>query len=180
MIKKADAVKKLDMINNSAACPWDLVVLDEDTGAALVISREVIRMMPYDFPGGRPVTWSECSCREWLNNDFFQSLPDQIRDLAIKSRVTTPDNCAIPGGQDTEDYVFLLSIDEYELLTDEMRPAVLNGIPCWWWLRSPGYAATDVANVMPNGMLDGGLSGHGFYSHCDCGGIRPAMYLNLN
>lgn len=180
MVAKNDALKVLDQLNNaSGELKWTLLSLDECTGCALVISQDVILQKPYDFPGGCAITWDKCSIRDWLNTDFYGSLPECVRDRIIRSTTKTADNCGIPGGGDTEDNVFLLSIEEYNDMPAETRAAKLNGAPCWWWLRSPGYAATDVANVMANGVLDGGLRGHGFYSHCDCGGIRPAMYLNL-
>lgn len=180
MIGINEANKVLSQLNSSSGGPeWVLVNLDEATGRALVISKDIIVQKPYDFPGGCAITWDKCTVREWLNSEFYNSLSEDVRARAIKSKIVTNDNCAIPGGDDTEDYVFLLSIEEYNAMPEELRAAKINGAPCWWWLRSPGYAATDVANVMCNGALDGGLKGHGFYSHCDCGGIRPAMYLNL-
>lgn len=180
MSGKSDAQKVLDRLNSvSDGLEWVLLDLDEATGRALVISRDVILQKPYDFPGGCAITWDKCTIRDWLNSDFFNGLPEEVRARAIRSEIVTNDNCAIPGGGNTNDYVFLLSIEEYNNVPEELRAAKFNGKPSWWWLRSPGYAATDVANVMPNGALDGGLKGHGFYSHCDCGGVRPAMFLNL-
>ena len=181
MTNITDAQKALDQLNKAGGPEWILLKLDPETGKALVLSKDVIRMLPYDLPGGTPITWDKCTSRTWLNTEFFDSLPEAIRGKSLEAEIVTEDNCGIPGGENTKDRVFLLSIKEYdELLPEELRPAKLDGVPCWYWLRSPGYAATDVANVMPNGVLDGGLKGHGFYSHSDCGGIRPAMVLDLS
>lgn len=181
MIHIDHAQKALEKLNSVSEQKWVLLDLDEASGRGLVVSKDVIQQMPYDYPGNCAVTWDKCSSRRWLNSEFFDSLPEAVKEKAIRSKIVTEDNCGIPGGEDTEDYVFLLSIREYnDCLPENLRAANLNGVPSWYWLRSPGYAATDVANVMPNGALDGGLKGHGFYSHCDCGGIRPAMYLDLN
>jgi hypothetical protein len=158
---------------------WQLVRFDEATGRALVISQDCVAQMPYHGPGG-PATWEACSLREWLNTMFFGSLPEAIRARTVRTDIVNNDNCSIPGGNDTKDFVFLLSIDEYnEILPEGLRTSRFRELASWWWLRSPGYASTDVANVLPDGSLDGGLSGHGFYSHCDCGGVRPALCLNL-
>ena len=77
--------------------------------------------------------------------------------------------------------MYLLSIEEYhEILPEALRAAKYNGAPAWWWLRSPGYSAGDVADVYPDGCLDGGIDAHGFYPFADCGGVRPVMTLDLN
>lgn len=183
MIGRDEAQKVLDQLNGiskeAGAPEWLLVNLDEATGRALVIAKDVIAQMPYDFPGGCAITWDKCTIRGWLNSDFYNGLPESVRSRVILAELETKDNCSIPGGENTQDHVFLLSIEDYNDMPEALRAAKFRGAPSWWWLRSPGYAATDVANVMANGVLDGGLRGHGFYSHCDCGGIRPAMYLNL-
>jgi hypothetical protein len=187
MIGREEAQKVLDQLNTGSNerdaaghIEWLLVNLEEQTGRALVIAKDCIGQIPYDLPGGRNVTWEQCTLRAWLNSDFYDSLPEEVRSKVIESEIVTKDNGSLPGGKDTKDFVFLLSIDEYyELLPETLRTSRLHGLPSWWWLRSPGYASTDVANVMANGVLDGGLSGHGFYSHCDCGGVRPALFLNL-
>lgn len=186
MIGKKEAQVCLDMLNESMkscamenAPEWTLIELNETTGQALVIAKDCIAQMPYDFPGGCSITWDKCTIRTWLNGEFYNRLPEAVRERIILAELETKDNCSIPGGENTKDHVFLLSIEELEKVPCELRPANYKSAPCWWWLRSPGYAATDVANVMPNGVLDGGLRGHGFYSHCDCGGIRPAIYLKL-
>ncbi|MDR1815782.1 MAG: DUF6273 domain-containing protein [Clostridiales Family XIII bacterium] len=184
---KEEAQKILDRLNGAPSTPvsgtepveWLLATYDEATGRALAIAKDCVAQMPYHSPGGT-ASWDMCSIRGWLNADFFDSLPPEMRERVLLADVKNPDNCSIPAGDDTQDYLFLLSLDEYaNVLPEALRCARYKGRPGWWWLRSPGYASTDVANVLPDGSLDGGLSGHGFYSHCDCGGIRPACYLNL-
>jgi hypothetical protein len=188
MIGRGEAQKILDQLNSSSGewsvdedrPEWRLIQLEEETGCALVIAKDCIALMPYDMPGGRAVTWETCTLRGWLNSNFYNSLSTDVRSKVIRSEIVTKDNCSLPGGNDTSDFVFLLSIEEYnEILPKTLRTARFHGSPSWWWLRSPGYSCTDVANVRPDGILDGGLSGHGFYSHCDCGGVRPALFLNL-
>ena len=158
----------------------ELVMLkfSEENGTALVIFRDCVTQRAYHSP--TTVTWSTSNLRSWLNAEFFNLLPEEIRGRTVKTVIHTPANCAIPGGDDTEDYIFLLSIDEYrDFLPEELRVAHFHGNPCWWWLRSPGYSTGDVADVYPDGNLDGGIAAHGFYAFADCGGVRPAMYLKL-
>ena len=169
----------LDQLNALCAdASWFLLRLDEATGHGLVISRDCVAQRAYNAP--ETVTWETSDLRAWLNDEHYKSLPAAFQERIIKTHVTTPPNCSIPGGNDTDDYLFLLSIEEYtDLLPEELKVARFHGEPCWWWLRSPGYSTGDVADVYPDGNLDGGIAAHGFYAFADCGGVRPAMILDL-
>lgn len=93
------------------------------------------------------------------------------------------------GGNDTKDKVFLLSQKEVETLfsNEEERIAKAteyaqkSGVyvdkekSSWWWLRSPGIDSSSAAVVSKYGWVDGfGSSVYGY-----SGGVRPALYLNL-
>jgi hypothetical protein len=176
MIGKKEAQKILDQLNSDIE--WILLDLDEETGRALVISRDCVTQRAYHRP--EPVTWETSILREWLNSDFYNSLPEDVRARVIETEIVNKNNCSIPGGNNTKDFVFLLSIDEFnELLPEDLRPSRFRGSANWWWLRSPGYSTGDVSDVYPDGGLDGGINAHGFYAFCERGGVRPALYLNL-
>lgn len=72
----------------------------------LLITNEIIDCMPFhNVHGGN--AWSECSLREWLNNDFlFSAFSDSERQRIVE---VTNSNGDAP---DTLDSVFLLSVDE--------------------------------------------------------------------
>lgn len=179
MVGKNEAQKVLDQLNAvSNGVEWVLLDLDEASGRGMVVSRNCVALRAYNAPSD--VTWETSDLRKWLNSEYIEELPKELRARIIRTEIATPDSCAIPGGNNTVDDLFLLSIDEYSnLLPEELRAARYNGAPAWWWLRSPGYSRGDVADVYPDGGLDGGINAHGFYAFADCGGVRPAMFLNL-
>jgi len=189
MIGKEDAQKKLDTLNSLSAGPetpkWLLLDLDENTGRALVMAEDCVANMSFHEEWA-PITWEECSLRTWLNTGFLDSLPEGVRAKAVRTKIENKDACCVPGGNDTEDFVFLLSTDQYNAMPEAYRVARLRGVPCWWWLRTPGYDRLNFANVNRVGGLDGGFDnhgkyvGHGYHVDSDSGCVRPAMYLDLN
>lgn len=54
-------------LNNGKRIFWKVLRIQHRM--ALIISSYNICKMPYHQPGGR-ITWSECTLRKWLNNDF--------------------------------------------------------------------------------------------------------------
>lgn len=98
--------------------------------------------------------WKLSSLREYLNNDFYKKIADEImeknilpfgRDLLSLDGQTEYGNCT--------DYVSLLSIDDYRLY----RKLIPNNEQ-WWWLLTPwstpcnGYE-TQVSVVSPSGVI---------------------------
>ncbi len=110
--------------------PIQWLVLDvRDGGDAagagvLLISQFELAYRPmYEQQG--PATWETCDVRPWLNGEFFQTaFTGQQQAFIALSPITTPGNrdpfdrsdetkkTEISGGNDTEDYVFLLSYEE--------------------------------------------------------------------
>ena len=96
-------------------------VLDVQGGRALIITDRVIDQRPYDH-GDVAVTWETSEIRQWLNSEFFArfSLSDQAR--IAEAYVVNHNNPwdftdwgghrNTPGGNNTRDRIFLLSIDE--------------------------------------------------------------------
>ena len=92
------------------------------------------------------------------------------------------------GGNDTDDKVFLLSMDEvqtylirFDRITAPTPFAVRNGAyqsdsgKCWWWLRSPGRSSDYAANV----FYDGNLDDRGSHVHDDSNAVCPALWVDL-
>lgn len=118
--------------------------------------------------------WKLSSLREYLNNDFYKKIADEImeknilpfgRDLLSLDGQTEYGNCT--------DYVSLLSIDDYRLY----RKLIPNNEQ-WWWLLTPwstpcnGYE-TQVSVVSPSGGV----------SFDDCNfiyGVRPLCIFSPN
>lgn len=133
-----------------------------------------------DYINRRAVTWETCSLREDLNNIFYQSFSSTDRARIIKTTVTTEDNpeYGTDGGNDTQDYVFLLDISEAERYFENDNGRIARdseGKSSDWWLRSTGNVGYCVAYVS--------MSGNVVAAGVDVGdpnsGARPALWLDL-
>ena len=157
--------------NNGQRMWWK--VLSVRDGKALIISTSNICIMPYHQPGGN-ITWSDCTLRNWLNNDFINGYFTQGEQEAIlTTKLNNDDNSEYktPGGDSTTDKVFLLSIDEANTLFASNQ-ARNNG--SWWWLRSPGENSKCAASVDVAGRVCN--DGRSVYNR----GVRPAMWIKLD
>ncbi|MCL2378414.1 MAG: DUF6273 domain-containing protein [Defluviitaleaceae bacterium] len=193
----------------------DWVVLDVCEGRKLLLSyfvrREKFyhrlsyfqRVMWYDGADYDPlvgVTWENSVMRRYLNEEFYNGIFTDEEKAQI-STVTLKNNdnpwYDTNGGNDTEDKIFLLSIDEVikylgnskliadiapDVITDDMcdeyspaRAATnIYGIESPWALRTPGESNNEVAFVNGPGCLD--LTGRDVQESF---GIRPAMWVYM-
>ncbi|HEX3031454.1 MAG TPA: DUF6273 domain-containing protein [Bacillota bacterium] len=62
------------------------------------------------------ITWSECDLRKWLNNEFYNTAFTATEKEFIKTTHCTDNGEGTP---DTEDKVFLLSVNEIKVLSDK-------------------------------------------------------------
>jgi hypothetical protein len=106
-----------------APITWRVLAIED--GRALVISEDILAIRQYDdfdFDASSidqldQDTFSERDIRVWLNGEFLNVAFAWEEQRAIDlTRLSNPDNSeyGIDGGVDTEDRVFLLSIDEVE------------------------------------------------------------------
>lgn len=172
-------------------------VLDLKGGQALILSEIVIEKRAYHSDAKR-ITWSGCTLRQYLNEDFYNSFTEEEQAQIAETQITTLFNpwYGIPGG-DTEDRIFLLSLQELikyfgdsgklgdgyqgeSFLDDEYSDARIaydkNGNASMWWLRSVGQYAWDATEVFATGVID--PSGIIIITDED-GGVRPALWLKL-
>ncbi len=188
---------------------YDWRVLDVQNDRALMITESIIEQRAY-HDAYTDVTWADCALRKYLNSEFVAKLPvaDQSRIIPVTN--TNPDNqwYGTKGGADTQDKVFLLSMEEVvcryfgDSSSKLMNPAKNqrywferkdennskriarlegNGIS-WWWLRSPGRVSVKAVYVHGDGNI--GIQGNnilkGNISDGRCtGGVRPALWLKL-
>lgn len=96
--------------------------------------------------------WESSSLREYLNNDFYKKIVDEIGKENI--RPFGRDLLSLDGQNEygvCEDYVSILSVDDYR----QYRNLIPN-IDRWWWLLTPwstpcnGYKI-QVSVVSPSG-----------------------------
>ena len=181
-------------------------ILDINDGKALIITEDLIGYRPYnniaftDRLDWFDITWEDCDIREYLNGDFFESSfnVDERNKIAITINVNKNNQeFGYPGGNETTDKIFLLSIDEVvkyfgdsgklENSNARMYNWEINDrynsnraikktseMPLVWWLRSPGGATNCAAHVCDEGRIN--LGGSNVDSHL---GVRPALWLNL-
>ena len=172
------------------AIEW--VVLDKADGKALLLSNQAMDCVPYNNQNVG-CTWATCSLRKWLNETFYKKAFSAVeQEWILKSRVAAhenPDSSTNPG-MDTDDYVFLLSVDEvkYYLPNNSDRMcspteyAVKQGAfrneslgTCWWWLRTPGETSQDASSVNSDGTID--TDDGNVNSNKGC--VRPAMWVRI-
>ena len=171
--------------------PIEWIVMKNEGNQVLLLSKYVLDAKPYNEEF-EEVTWETSDIRKWLNNEFYTTAFNKAEKAKIQtSLIKNEDNSehGTNGGNDTEDKVFLLSEKEADTLfsNDEERIAkateyaeesgvyVNEDKAAWWWLRSPGSYSNDAAGVSNNGWV----FRRGDYVDDNVGGVRPALYLNL-
>ncbi|MBR6383016.1 MAG: DUF4214 domain-containing protein [Lachnospiraceae bacterium] len=93
---------------------WQVISVKK--GKAYVVSKYSLTQRPY-HPNSDIVTWETCDLRHWLNNDFYdEAFSESEKNLIPLVTVENKNNpyVDIDGGNDTEDKVFLLSLEDCE------------------------------------------------------------------
>ena len=170
--------------------PIEWLIIDEDDDCMLLLSKYVIDAMPFDHRS-MIVSWKESEIRRWLNNEFLSSFSNEEKARIITNEVRCDNNPVflVDGGEDTQDKVFLLSIDEVYscFYTDYYRRCVATAYAkehekayqsstedyTVWWLRDPGMDKKHVTLV----YTGGNVSFEGWYADTPAGGIRPAILV---
>ncbi|SJZ97797.1 DUF6273 domain-containing protein [Anaerorhabdus furcosa] len=90
---------------------WRILELQEDK--ALIITEDVIEERPYHNQY-IDITWADCSLRNYLNTEFYHRFSNEEKMRIIPVINKNDDNhwYKTKGGVDTEDYIFLLSLEE--------------------------------------------------------------------
>lgn len=184
-------------------------VLEIINNRALIMSENIIDQISYHNKN-EEVTWETSYIRSYLNNEFYNSFSLEDKPKIIKVTNTNEDNpwYKSKGGNDTEDYIFLLSLEDAvckyfgdssdKLLNkkvsdrywfskndknDIKRLSKLNNYPYWYWLRIPGKNNKTAVYIhgKPAGCL--GINGNSVfsktYSEDRAGGLRPIMWIKI-
>ncbi|MGM9608379.1 MAG: DUF6273 domain-containing protein [Oscillospiraceae bacterium] len=164
---------------------YDWIVLDEQDGKMLVLSSKVLEARAYHSAGGA-ITWEDSEIRAYLNGEFYdKTFTDAEKAKIVETTVENKSNpqYGIPGGSDTTDKVFLLSLGEAEKYlgggVELLRGIdISTGEVTWWHLRSPGEATDVNASVNAIGLIDY----HGVSDGVKdpTGGVRPAMWITAD
>ncbi|MCD7742924.1 MAG: DUF6273 domain-containing protein [Oscillospiraceae bacterium] len=173
--------------------PVDWLVLAVEDGKALLISEKGLDCRMY-HGDNTTMTWENCDLRKWLNGEFLQGAFTAEEQAQIVLTPTPNPGSTVhgaAGGNDTEDKVFLLNVDEADKYFTGDAARMLDGTPytvargafvnertgrVWWWLRSPGYYVSDAAGVNYLGQLH--RSGDNVSTTNNA--VRPAMWVQLS
>ena len=173
--------------------PIEWIVLDVQDGKSLLISKYALDCQAYNTRN-ETVTWVTCSLRTWLNGTFLKDAFNTEEQARIPTVAVTADanpDYTTGQGRETQDRIFLLSIQEAEKYFDsdgarQCKPTantIAHGCPanstydgaCWWWLRSLGRYSNYAAGVND----DGSIHSNGRDVYRTLRGVRPALWINL-
>lgn len=178
--------------NGSEPIQWRVLDIDYTSGKALLLSVYGLETMAYHWDAA-PVTWENCSLRQYLNSNFYKGVfSDTERPLIAQTRNSNPPSPTYGtyGGNDTFDYVFLLGINDvrYYFASEASRKASPTQLArahgaygtadvncAWWWLRSPGQKTNCASSINSIGVL---LDTGPVVSDVT-GMIRPAIWVYL-
>ena len=181
---------------------WRVLSIDGDD--AFLLADKSLDCQPYNTEY-KSITWENCTLRTWLNSTFYQNAFSGAERAAVRTTaVVNKDNpfYGVEGGNDTQDKVYLLSIDEasnaaygfdsmFERISEtryakntehaEKQDAYTTlvdkyvGNGCWW-LRSPGYLDSVAVCVNYDGLGDL----YGGDVSLDINAVRPTLHINLS
>ena len=186
--------------------PIEWRVLDIQDRNAVIISEYLLDATVYYFDMA-DVTWEMSSLRKWLNGDFYEkAFSDSEKSYIQTVTNRNPDNpiYGTPGGNDTEDKVYCLSLEEAQIyfkdakdrMTAPTEYAIKQGaavnesskldngmVTGWWWLRSPASSSNRAADADCYGNIDtgkneDGVDGDIVFAETNC--VRPVICISLS
>ena len=153
----------------------------------MIITEYIIEQRAY-HNAYKDITWADCSLRKYLNSEFYDRFTTAEKSRIIPVLNKNPDNqwYGTKGGTDTQDSIFLLSIEEtvcryfgdsssklyspgknqrywFERKdkNNSKRIARLESRKegsWWWWLRSPGRVSIKAVYIHGDGNI--GIQGN--------------------
>lgn len=168
--------------------PIEWLILDEKDGSLFLLSRYALDCQRYNLKYNNNTTYETSTVRTFLNETFYGSAfseEEKDRILLTLNQQPRKRNYKSKSGNDTEDYVFLLSFEELETYLPTKKDRICEPTPytkaqgvrvkrgaCPWWLRTPGQKQHHACTV----TIDGGYYDY-FDISCPTNGIRPALWV---
>ena len=142
--------------------PIEWIVLEKQGNMALLLSKYILDCKKYNEVRD-DITWENCTLRNWLNNSFYYNAFSSRERNQIKTiNVINNNNIdfeLVNGGNNTNDNVFCLSIDE-------IMKFFGNGVKAPWGYqlgKNVETKGTNYARLVDNG-------GHNLYVKENSGG----------
>ena len=181
--------------NKKETIKWK--VLHRQDGKLLLISKYALECKKYNETN-EEVTWETCSLRKWLNGTFLNTaFSDEEKRQIIWSNVSADPRRfgdKTDPGNDTQDYIFCLSINEVlqympevdDRICQPTKLAEINGVKkydgnCWWWCRTPGANHKYAATISGGGdtIKAGHIYDLGSSVNISIDGVRPALWITI-
>ncbi|MCC8111507.1 MAG: DUF6273 domain-containing protein [Ruminococcus sp.] len=154
---------------------YEWLVLKKYDDHMLVILEDVLEQeRPYHVKR-EFITWEECTLRKWLNEDFYNTFTPEEQARILETHLENPNDVDWhrEGGNDTDDKIFLLSLNEVEEYMTKSERNDEN----WWWVRSSGncqYGEMKFYHINGKSVV-----GRFEYDIAREHGVRPSMNLKL-
>ena len=166
---------------------YEWKVLDIQGDRALAVTEYIIEQRPY-HDVYKETTWADCAMRKYLNGEFYDrfSENDKSRICPVVNKNADNQWYGTTGGENTQDYIFLLSMEEivcqyfgdsserlfnprknqrywFERKDDNnsKRIAKLENNKkqvWWWWTRTPGRVGVKAVYIHGDGNI--GIQGN--------------------
>ncbi len=178
-----------DLENGPEPVEW--LILDRQEGRALLLSRYALEAHRFHSRDVK-VQWDSCELRQWMSEEMFPTLfTEKEREAVLLTHLTAmrhPRFSTHPG-EDTDDYLFLLSIQEVEQYFPTRDSRTVKPTPyckltsrahvekngnTGWWLRTTGHSADDEARVSSIGKFIN------FQVNWKYDTVRPAFWGDLD
>lgn len=146
------------------------VILDKKEDSALLLKNNHFSDITY-HETLENVTWENSSIRKWLNTTFItDSFSDEERNSILLTDVVMDDNemYQVDGGNDTQDFIFLLSSNEAEQYAELIPHNKITS-----WLRSPGSNPQTASFLSEDNIV----MDYGYLVNSEGFAARPAMWF---
>lgn len=178
---------KLGAVLSFGDYSWHILAVEKE--AVLIMTEHIIAQHEY-HNAPEDITWADCSLRSYLNGEFYDRFTESEKQRILPTINKNLDNewYGSDGGEETQDRIFLLSIEEVAcryfgdssaLLynpgknqrywfqrkdsNNHQREAYFDGYGWWWWLRSPGRSNRRAVYIHGDGNI--GIQGNGTFNY---------------
>lgn len=158
-----------DLSNGPEDIIW-IVLKNDKVGELTAISKYGLAEHPF-HEEDIPVTWDHSPLRQWMNGEFYENAftSEEKRLILEKENRNRPNPYyETPSGENTRDYVYLLTVEEASGMTADLNTCfptasgISSGIisnvatgHCEWWLRTAGIRDDTACRVTYSSYADG-------------------------